>query len=280
MRRKSDALPLLKRVGGSLYAGVYLRVRRTAAGRCCSPVWWWTTASPRGCTRSPWKRNTWTHSRPLLRKKGRKVERVWENVKDADAQAPAKMFDFTGPHRGGDEIGPPWSLNSHDWSRTGKTKSKTCMIGLKNMSDFYPHVWLDISALLYNRASQSLSALLCWYTLWRDRRNLWNLVYFDESDQCEITGLALQMRVSLLNTLGVLRLYLYLLFPESHYCAYLHRVYMTARVQSEHQRRDEQKEHQKIHRGTQLFLVTVSSASVTNLEANIFFYWDFFFFLD
>lgn len=50
--------------------GVYLQVRRTAAGRCCSPVWWWMTASPRGYTLSPWKRNTWTHSPPLLERKG------------------------------------------------------------------------------------------------------------------------------------------------------------------------------------------------------------------
>lgn len=53
----------------------YLQVRRTAAGRCCNPMWWWTTASPHGCTRSPWKRNTWTHSPPLLVKtdKGGKI---------------------------------------------------------------------------------------------------------------------------------------------------------------------------------------------------------------
>lgn len=51
----------------------YLQVRRTAAGRCYSPVWWWMTASPRGCTPSPWKLNTWTHSPPLLERKGRDV---------------------------------------------------------------------------------------------------------------------------------------------------------------------------------------------------------------
>lgn len=55
---------------------LYLQVRRTAAGRCCSPVWWWTTASPRGCTLSPWKLNTWTHWPPLLEKR----KRQWEDL--------------------------------------------------------------------------------------------------------------------------------------------------------------------------------------------------------
>lgn len=51
-------------------------MRRTAAGRCCSLMWWWTTASQHGCTRSPWKRNTWTHSPPLLESQIKNVGRV------------------------------------------------------------------------------------------------------------------------------------------------------------------------------------------------------------
>lgn len=58
---------------------VYRLGRRTVAGRCCSPAWWWMTASPRGCTPSPWKLNTWTHSPPLLKRKGMEsVSTTWD----------------------------------------------------------------------------------------------------------------------------------------------------------------------------------------------------------
>lgn len=48
----------------------HLRARRTAGGRCCSPEWWWRTASPRGCTPCHGKSNTWTRLPPLLDRKG------------------------------------------------------------------------------------------------------------------------------------------------------------------------------------------------------------------
>lgn len=69
----------------------HLRVRRTAAGRCCSPAWWWTTASPHGCTRSPWKRNTWTRSPPLLERRMENVGMVGKNVRRTCTKFPQQM---------------------------------------------------------------------------------------------------------------------------------------------------------------------------------------------
>lgn len=102
-----------------------------------------------------------------------------------------------------------------------------------------------------------------WHTLWRDSHNLWNLPILIKSDKCEITGIAIQTQASLLDTSGVLRLYFAtltlpsFLFPGSHQYAFLHYVYMTACMQSEH--------HEKTYQA-------VVSASVTKLEDNSVFY--------
>lgn len=71
----------------------YLQVRRTAAGRCCSLTWWWTTASQHGCTRSPWKQNTWTHSPPLLERQIKNVGWEWvRKTQNMCVNSPKQMW--------------------------------------------------------------------------------------------------------------------------------------------------------------------------------------------